>query len=71
MAEHAHNAVEEIQSTGAVAWDRAKDMYQTAQNGVVNGARNADRAIRKNPYPAVGIAFGVGLLVGLIVKRNK
>jgi len=70
LAAHAQNAAEEIQATGAAAWDRAKDLYQSAQNGVVKGARNTDRAIRQNPYPAIGIAFGVGLLMGFLVKRK-
>jgi ElaB/YqjD/DUF883 family membrane-anchored ribosome-binding protein len=70
LTEHAHNVAEEIQATGAAALTRAKDMYQTAQNGVVNGVKTADKAIRQNPYPAVGIAFGVGLLIGFLVKKK-
>jgi len=70
LAEHAHNVADEIQSTGAAVLDRAKDIYQTAQNGVVTGARKTDRAIRQNPYQAIGIAFGVGLLAGFLIKRK-
>jgi ElaB/YqjD/DUF883 family membrane-anchored ribosome-binding protein len=70
IAEHAQNAAEEIQSTGAAAWDRAKDIYQSAQDSVVNGAKVADRSIRQNPYQAVGIAFGVGLLAGFLLRRK-
>jgi ElaB/YqjD/DUF883 family membrane-anchored ribosome-binding protein len=71
LVEHAHNAAEEIQSVGAAALDRAKDLYQTAQTSVVKGARTADRTIRANPYQAVGVAFGVGLLVGFLMRRKS
>jgi ElaB/YqjD/DUF883 family membrane-anchored ribosome-binding protein len=71
LAEHAQTAVDEIQSTGAAVIDRAKNIYQTAQNGVVTGARTADKAIRKNPYQAIGVAFGVGLLAGFLIRRRK
>jgi ElaB/YqjD/DUF883 family membrane-anchored ribosome-binding protein len=70
IMEHAQNAAEEIQSTGAAALDRAKELYVTAQNGVVKGARTTDRAIRQNPYQAIGIAFGVGLLAGFLIRRK-
>jgi ElaB/YqjD/DUF883 family membrane-anchored ribosome-binding protein len=33
-------------------------------------ARQADSVIRANPYESVGIAFGVGLLIGVLVARR-
>jgi ElaB/YqjD/DUF883 family membrane-anchored ribosome-binding protein len=32
--------------------------------------RNADSLIRDNPYHAVGVAFGLGLLVGVLASRQ-
>jgi len=32
----------------------------------VTTARATDKAIRKNPYPSLGIIFGVGLVVGIV-----
>ena len=32
--------------------------------------RNADALIRDKPYHAVGLAFGLGLLVGVLVRRQ-
>ena len=34
------------------------------------GAKAADKVIRKNPYAAIGIALGAGLLVGFLIKRK-
>jgi ElaB/YqjD/DUF883 family membrane-anchored ribosome-binding protein len=70
LAEHAHSAAQDLQESGAAVWDRAKDIYASAQNGVISGAKTTDRVIRQNPYQAVGIAFGVGLLIGFLVKRK-
>ena len=35
-----------------------------------NGAKVTDRAIREHPYEAIGIAFGVGMLIGVLVNRD-
>ena len=51
------------------ALDRLKDGCVHLQNTAVVGARNTDRAIQQNPYSAVGLAFGLGLLVGILAKR--
>jgi ElaB/YqjD/DUF883 family membrane-anchored ribosome-binding protein len=34
------------------------------------GAKAADRVIRANPYAAIGVALGAGLLVGYLIKRK-
>lgn len=33
-------------------------------------AKTADRAIRNNPYQTLGIALGVGLLLGLFLSKS-
>jgi len=54
----------------AAALEVAKDTQRRLQERAVSGAKATDRAIRKNPYQAVGIAFGIGLLLGIIAKRR-
>ena len=34
------------------------------------GAKVADKAIREHPYQSIGMAFGVGLLIGVLVGRR-
>ena len=34
----------------------------------VYGARQTDRAIRRNPYQTIGFIFGFGLIVGLLAS---
>jgi len=50
--------------------EELKAMLQRAQAKAVESAKVADQAIREHPYPAIGLAFGVGLLVGILVSRR-
>jgi ElaB/YqjD/DUF883 family membrane-anchored ribosome-binding protein len=40
------------------------------ENKAVAGAKATDRLIREHPYPSIGVAVGLGLLVGLLVNRR-
>jgi ElaB/YqjD/DUF883 family membrane-anchored ribosome-binding protein len=42
-----------------------------AKKHVVAGAKSTDAAIRANPYPALAIAAGVGLLAGVLLGRRR
>lgn len=50
--------------------NRTKAAYQAAQDKAISGAKATDRAIRANPYSSLGIAFGAGLLLGVLIKRK-
>ena len=54
----------------AAALEVAKDTQSRLQSGALAGAKRADRLIRDNPYEAFGIAFGLGMLIGLLAKRR-
>jgi ElaB/YqjD/DUF883 family membrane-anchored ribosome-binding protein len=53
------------------ALEAAKDTYTIAQKNVVQGAKAADKAIRAKPYQALGVAVGVGALLGFWFGRRK
>jgi ElaB/YqjD/DUF883 family membrane-anchored ribosome-binding protein len=36
----------------------------------VAAAKATDKMIREHPYESIGVAFGVGLLVGLLLSRK-
>lgn len=42
-----------------------------AKKQVVAGAKCTDEAIRSHPYPSIMIATGVGLLIGLLLRRRS
>jgi ElaB/YqjD/DUF883 family membrane-anchored ribosome-binding protein len=54
----------------SAALDRAKETGRKLQKQTIAGAKATDRAIRSNPYQSIGIAFGVGVLLGAIFNRK-
>lgn len=52
------------------ALDRSRDTAQRAMQMAKDGAVQADEAIQTHPYVAIGIAAGVGLLVGALISRS-
>ena len=52
------------------ALDRCKETWDTVQDSAVNGAKVTDTTIRENPYQAIGVALGVGALVGFLLARR-
>ncbi len=51
--------------------EKAKEVCERLQNQTTAAAKAADKTIREHPYQAVGIAFGVGLLIGVLVMRSR
>jgi ElaB/YqjD/DUF883 family membrane-anchored ribosome-binding protein len=58
----------------ADALERAKatcaELQQQTIASAKAAAKKADAVIRDHPYESVGIAFGIGLLVGILVTRK-
>ena len=50
--------------------DGAKSSFHQLEDKAVAGAKATDRVIREHPYQSMGIAFGVGLLIGVLVTRK-
>ncbi len=50
-------------------WDVSQETFERFQEGAVRTAKVTNKAIRANPYQSLGIAFGVGLLLGCFCKR--
>src|SRR3954471_19084646 len=36
----------------------------------IEGAKAADKTIREHPYQSIGVAFGVGLVLGILLQRK-
>lgn len=49
---------------------KLSDLTKKVGNKAMNGAKTADKAMRKSPYKAIGIAFGVGALIALFFPRQ-
>ncbi len=55
---------------GQSAIDLTKATYEQIQEKALNYSQATDRAIRENPYTALGCMLGVGLLLGALLTRR-
>ena len=52
------------------AVESARATCQRLEEKTVAAAKATDKTIRAHPYESIGIAFGLGLLVGVLVARK-
>ena len=71
VSEKSGEVMENLRERFAAAQEKFSDVYDGAKKKVVAGAKCTDTAIRENPYQAIAIAAGVGLLVGVLVGRRS
>ena len=71
LTEHSEDAIAALRSRYDAAQERLTELYTGARKKVVAGAKCTDEAIRANPYQALAIAAGVGLLLGVLVGRRS
>jgi ElaB/YqjD/DUF883 family membrane-anchored ribosome-binding protein len=69
-ADVAGEKVGEARKRLAAALDSAKEIAGRVRDKAAEGAKAADEAVRDKPYQAIGIAFGVGALVGYLAMRR-
>jgi len=65
-----NDRVNEVRSRLARTLDSAKATCHQLEEKAIAGAKATDRAIREHPYESLGVAFGVGLLIGVLVARR-
>jgi ElaB/YqjD/DUF883 family membrane-anchored ribosome-binding protein len=53
------------------ALDSAKETCGRFQEKAMEGVRSADKVVHEHPYQAIGIAFGIGALIGFLVTRRN
>lgn len=65
---------QEARARVAAALDRAKatcaHLQQQSVASTQAAARRADDAVRAHPYQSLAIAFGVGILLGVLFRRK-
>ena len=64
------NGSQEIRMRLSSAIESAKATYHRMEEKAVAGAKATDKVIRDHPYESLGVAFGLGLLVGVLVTRK-
>ncbi len=62
---------EEVRSRLTASIEKAKEMCARLQEQTLAAGKATDRAVREHPYEAIGIAFGLGVLIGLLAGRRS
>jgi ElaB/YqjD/DUF883 family membrane-anchored ribosome-binding protein len=71
VAEQATSKYADLKDRLEDAKDRLTEVYGRARKNVIAGAKYADTTIRENPYVSLGAALGVGVVIGLLIKRSS
>ena len=59
----------QVDAAGKIV-NELKALIQRVEKDTVEGAKVADRVVRDHPYETIGIAFGLGLLIGILARRK-
>jgi ElaB/YqjD/DUF883 family membrane-anchored ribosome-binding protein len=49
---------------------RLRDLQEAAVDKTTAAARATDDYVHENPWPAIGVAAGIGLIVGILISRR-
>ena len=60
----------EMRERLAQTLESAKVVCRRLEDKAIEGAKATDKVIREHPYQSIGLAFGVGLLIGVLVTRK-
>lgn len=69
-AGQAGDKLAEVRKKLEQALESAKVTCHKFEEKTVACAKAADKTIRSHPYESIGVAFGVGLLIGVLVSRR-
>jgi ElaB/YqjD/DUF883 family membrane-anchored ribosome-binding protein len=63
--------VSEARKRLATALERGREIAGDVRDKAVEGAKAVDQRVRQNPYQAVAIGIGVGVLIGFLAARRS
>lgn len=69
-ADVAGDKVADARKRLAAALESGKEIAGRVRDKAVEGAKAADEAVREHPYQAIGIALGVGAVLGYLISRR-
>ena len=69
-ADSAGEKFDELRGRLREALDSGKYSLENIKAEAVRRGKQADQMVRDNPYYAIGIAAGVGALIGILVSRS-
>jgi ElaB/YqjD/DUF883 family membrane-anchored ribosome-binding protein len=69
-ASQAGEKLTDLRGRLSTALESAKGTCHRLEEKTVETAKATDRCIRDHPYETIGVAFGLGLVVGILVARR-
>jgi ElaB/YqjD/DUF883 family membrane-anchored ribosome-binding protein len=69
-AGQAGEKIDELRHRLSAALETAKATCQRLEEKAIAGAKVADKTIREHPYESIGVAVGVGFLIGVLASRR-
>jgi ElaB/YqjD/DUF883 family membrane-anchored ribosome-binding protein len=70
LGDAAGEKFDELRERVRTALDHGKESLEDLRLEATKRARQADELVRENPYYAIGIAAGVGALIGLFMAHR-
>jgi ElaB/YqjD/DUF883 family membrane-anchored ribosome-binding protein len=64
-----HTAEEAANNIGTLV-DQGKELVGNFRNKAVAGAKATHKAVHEHPYKAIGIALGIGAIVGFLLANR-
>jgi ElaB/YqjD/DUF883 family membrane-anchored ribosome-binding protein len=64
-----HAAEDATNNIGTLV-EQSKELIGNVRNKAVAGAKATHKAVNEHPYKAIGIALGVGAVLGFILARR-
>jgi ElaB/YqjD/DUF883 family membrane-anchored ribosome-binding protein len=61
---------QEARARLSAAIESAKAACRRLEDKAIEGAKATDKVIREHPYQSIGVAFGIGILIGVLVTRK-
>jgi|SRR5688572_13659883 ElaB/YqjD/DUF883 family membrane-anchored ribosome-binding protein len=69
-AEVTDKKVTEARKHLAEALEAGRETCNRLQEKAVHSAQIADKTVRSHPYESLGVAFGIGALIGFLLSRR-
>ena len=60
----------EVRKRLSATVEGAKRTCRQLEEKAIDSAKAADKVVRKHPYESIGVALGIGLLIGVLVGRK-
>ena len=68
--QHPNRISENVQNTGQAIAEAGEDFYNSALEQSKAAGKNIDAYVHKNVWTSLGIAAGLGILIGILLRRH-